>query len=177
MLLGNIEIRRLIENYDLISDYIDLDTQLQPSGFDLTIKTIEEYTSGGAIDFSNKHREIAEGRFMPPQVKKDQPPFWALEPLKSYRINFNEIVNLRDIPYPISVLSGRRGSLMRSGIMSDVGIWDYGYVGKGQSSIFVGNPKGFCVYENARFHQCLFFPVDKISLAYNGVYQGEGITK
>lgn len=62
MLLGDIEIKRLIEEYGLISDYVDLDTQLQPTGFDLTVADIEEITTRGVIDFDNSKRVIASSK-------------------------------------------------------------------------------------------------------------------
>ena len=177
MLLGDVTIRRLIEEYDLITDYIDLETQLQPTGFELTIKSVETFTGPGCLDFSNEHRVIAEAEELPWNIwsNKFEDKTILLKPLKVYRLNFNETINLRDIPYPISIVSGRRSSLMRSGIISDIGLWDYGYRGKGQSTIFVANPYGYRLYQNARFHQCFFFKAEKASKIYNGKYLNEGI--
>jgi len=176
MLLGDVAIRRLIEEYDLITDYIDLETQLQPTGFELTIKSVDTFVGSGSLDFSNKYRRIPETRGVSWGTKdgEDEPSVF-LKGFKVYRLNFNETINLRTIPYPISIISGRRSSLMRSGIISDVGLWDYGYRGKGQTTIFVANPYGYRLYQNARFHQCFFFKAEKASKIYNGKYLNEGI--
>ena len=53
-------LRKLIEEHRLVSNYLDLDKQLQPSGFDLSMESVEEFLDGGAVDFSNKERVIAE---------------------------------------------------------------------------------------------------------------------
>jgi dUTP pyrophosphatase len=50
------EIRRLIEDQGLIREYVDLETQLQPSGFDLSLKEVREFSGSGSADFSNEER-------------------------------------------------------------------------------------------------------------------------
>jgi dUTP pyrophosphatase len=177
MMIGDKEIRRLIKEYELITDYIDLETQLQPTGFDLTIVSIHEYKEKGMVDFDNKLRKIPKTKPLVPRFNYDtlEGYFWHLKPNICYKIFFNEVVNLRDIPYPISMLSGRRSSLMRNGCITGTGQWDYGYRGRGVSSLFVGNPHGLAIKNDARFHQCWFFPVEKISQIYEGQYLDEGL--
>ncbi len=58
-MLNSTEIRHLIEENQLITGYIDLETQLQPTGFDLSLGAILRYKGGGSVDFSNVEREIA----------------------------------------------------------------------------------------------------------------------
>ncbi|GAH75422.1 unnamed protein product [marine sediment metagenome] len=41
----------------LIEEMIDINTQLQPNGVDLTVKRIEKIVGAGCIDFSNKGTE------------------------------------------------------------------------------------------------------------------------
>ena len=164
-MLGNIEIRRLIEEHELIKDYIDLETQLQPTGFDFTVKRIEQYINGGSIDFDNSNRLISASI----SIKKDVNNAWRLVP-GVYRVRFNEELNIRDIPYPISVISCYRGSVMRNGNYTSLGFWDYGYRGKGECSLNICNPYGFTVYQDARIHQCFFFKATAVSQVYNGEY-------
>jgi len=54
VLLNKDEIRALIEEQGLISNYVDLDTQLQPGGFDLTLREVHSFASGGSVDFSKR---------------------------------------------------------------------------------------------------------------------------
>jgi len=42
-MLNDKQLRELITEYKLVTNYIDLDTQLQPSGFDLSLESIEAY--------------------------------------------------------------------------------------------------------------------------------------
>jgi len=167
-MIGNEELRHLIEGWGLVTDFIDLETQLQPTGFDLTVKTVERYTSGGAIDFDNTHRKIAESEAIPfvgglVDGYIDLPP-------GVYRIRFNEKLNLRHLPYPISVISCYRGTVMRNGNYTALGFWDYGYEGRGECSFDIRNPHGFRVYANARIHQCFFFKATKVVGMYDGQY-------
>ena len=57
-MLNRQEIRKLIQEKELISNYIDLDTQLTPNGLDLTVARIFAFNARGAIDFSNKETAL-----------------------------------------------------------------------------------------------------------------------
>ena len=59
VLTGN-EIRELILKNNLVQNYIDLDTQITPNGFDMSVKEIHLIASDGAVDFSNQKRIISE---------------------------------------------------------------------------------------------------------------------
>ena len=52
-MLNKKEIKQLIEEKNLIENYINLDKQLAPNGFDLTVGKIFEFESAGDIDFTN----------------------------------------------------------------------------------------------------------------------------
>jgi len=69
-MLNDQAIRKLVEDEKLITNYIDLDKQLQSSGFDLSLESIEEFLGGGAVDFSNAERVIAETK--PIKENKDE---------------------------------------------------------------------------------------------------------
>ncbi|MFB6114991.1 MAG: deoxyuridine 5'-triphosphate nucleotidohydrolase, partial [Candidatus Nanohalobium sp.] len=53
MILNREELRELIEEKGLIQNYVHLETQLTPQGFDLTVDEIHEYQGSGKLDFSN----------------------------------------------------------------------------------------------------------------------------
>ena len=180
MLLGDIEIRRLIEECGLITDYIDLETQLQPTGFDLTIGKLEEFTGSGVMAFNNNDRVIAPTRPIesytslgPDLTTKSK--YWRLKGKHVYKATFNETVNIRDVPYPISILSIYRGSMGRNGAETGIGVWDYGYTGKGYSLIKIENPYGMRLYENSRIHQLCFFKATEVSEKYSGQYLRENL--
>ena len=44
----------------MISDYVDISIQLQPNGFDLTVKNISLYNGTGTINFGNTKRGMLE---------------------------------------------------------------------------------------------------------------------
>ena len=58
-MLNDKVLRKLVEEHDLVTNYLDLDKQLQPSGFDLSMESIEEFLGGGAVDFSNSRADIS----------------------------------------------------------------------------------------------------------------------
>ena len=51
--LNRDDIKRLIKKANLIENYLDLEVQLTPNGFDLTAAGVFEFDTGGALDFSN----------------------------------------------------------------------------------------------------------------------------
>jgi dUTP pyrophosphatase len=59
--LSKSQLRALLSNKPpLIANLIDVNTQLQPNGVDLTVRQIEKIVSAGCIDFSNKDRKVSE---------------------------------------------------------------------------------------------------------------------
>src|SRR5690349_14615228 len=44
----------------LIAEFLDLDAQVQPNGFDLTLAEVHRYLGGGAVAVDNKHRVLPE---------------------------------------------------------------------------------------------------------------------
>ena len=59
-MLNKKEIEELIETKNLIENHIDLDKQLTPNGFDLTVGEIFSFNSAGFLDFSNNERVLPE---------------------------------------------------------------------------------------------------------------------
>ena len=68
-MLNKSEIKTLIEQKKLIENYINLDIQLTPNGFDLTVGKIFAFSEPGALDFSNKERVVPEIKELIPKKK------------------------------------------------------------------------------------------------------------
>jgi len=151
----------------LVRDYINLVEQLQPNGFDLTLRDVALFQSGGAIGISNSQRVIS---VIAPLAFDNQG--WLELPPGSYLITFNEIVN---VPKNIMALGAPRSSLLRCGVTVHMAVWDAGYSGRSQSLMVVYNPGNFRVQKNARIAQLVFFELGQETTGYNGTYQGENI--
>jgi len=61
-MLNQKEIKKLIEEKGIVKNYCNLDIQLTPNGFDITVGEIFKFDSQGALDFSNSERVIPEGK-------------------------------------------------------------------------------------------------------------------
>lgn len=166
--LSKDEIKRLIiEKPPLIEDYINLEEQLQPNGFDLTLRSVSNFINQGHVTTDNRRRIISE--LKPLEFANDD--MLELKP-GSYLITLNEIVHL---PKNIMALAKPRSSLLRCGVAIHNAVWDAGYSGRSQSLLVVYNPKGFFVQKNARVNQLVFFQLDDVTEGYKGKYQGENI--
>lgn len=171
MLLNQQEIKHLLVTQDLIKDYIDLDTQLTPNGFDLTVGSIFEFDASGSIDFSNKERIIPEGREILPEKENPEDKFgwWNLKQ-GAYKIRTNEIVNL---PNNLIALAFSRTSLLRMGAFTQHGVWDAGFKGRSEFILVVDNPKGISLKQNARIVQLVFIRINETEQGYEGIYQSQ----
>lgn len=159
-------------NPPLIEQYLNLDEQLQPNGFDLTVKSFERFdgpdAKPGMLPPQNK------GRILPPtyQIPFGPDGIIHLAP-GSYLITLNEIVN---IPLDLMGLAKPRSSLLRSGVTIHNAVWDAGYRGRSQALMEVLHPLGFTVTRNARLIQMIFFRLEQsLNQGYSGIFQGEGI--
>lgn len=167
-MLNKLEIKKLIESENLVEEFIDLDTQLTPNGFDLTVKTISEFDKSGALDFSNAQRIVPQGKEILPQKEDLQDKFgwWYLKP-GMYKVKTNEIVN---IPNNLVAMAFTRTSLLRMGGFTQNGVWDAGFKGRSEFVLVVSNPYGLRIQENARVIQLVFFSVTETE-EYNGIYK------
>jgi dUTP pyrophosphatase len=164
-MLNDKQLRELITEYDLIMEFIDLETQLQPSGFDLSLESIEEYLDGGAVDFSNKERVIATTRSLIP----DDEGWFHLEK-GVYKVVYNEVVKM---PLDVAAIARTRSTLLRNGAMIGTAVWDPGYEGRSSSMLTVYNPFGLRLKKDARIAQLVFFQTGEVGKGYSGVYQKE----
>ncbi len=160
--------KRIKSPKPLIRGYIDLATQLQPTGFELTVREVNRFEGRGTIDFSNRNRRIPGlGR-----VEFGEGGCVELS-AGAYLVRYNEVVCL---PLDLSALIFPRSSLLRSGSTLYTAIWEPGYVGRGQGLLSVYNPQGLELSKNARIGQMVFMRLrEPASEGYSGAYMGEGL--
>ena len=151
----------------LVEDYLDLEAQLQPNGFDITLGSISMLQSPGRIAVSNSHRLVSD---LAPLVF-DGLDYIDLLP-GAYTVTYNEIVHL---PTNVMALARPRSSLLRCGVSVNTAVWDAGYSGRSQSLMVVYNPQGIRLQRNARIVQLVFFQLSGETEGYHGDYQGENI--
>ncbi len=166
--LSQQDIYRLLQQEPpLIEGYIDLETQVQPNGVDLTLREVAMLQTSGKIATSDSQRSVSG---LAPLVF-DGLGFIDLMP-GAYIITYNEIVHL---PNNVMALARPRSSLLRCGVTVNTAVWDAGYSGRSQSLMVVYNPQGFRVQRNARMVQLVFLRLTQETEGYRGVYQEENI--
>ena len=168
MALSKREIERRIKEEKLVSDFVDLKTQLQPASFDLTAAKVFEFENAGALDFDNSERKLSDGREL--SFNADG---WLELKKGAYRVQFNEAIKL---PSGLAALSISRSSLARCGCVVSTGWWDPSYEGKGACVLIVGNENGLKLKKNARISQIMFFEVDgDAGAVYGGIHHRENL--
>ena len=155
----------------LVEGYLDLEAQLQPNGFDLTLGALASFTvpgtGPGVLTADNSGRRLAETHSMP--FESDGACRLAPGP---YLVTFNEVVHL---PLDLMALGKPRSSLLRSGVAVHNAVWDAGYEGRSQALLVVYHRKGFTVSQNARLVQLVFLRLEQpLGEGYRGRFQGEG---
>lgn len=163
------EIKELVEKNKLLENYIDLNTQLTPNGFDLSARSISSFDASGCVDFSNKERLIPAACEISPEKKNisDKYGWWNLKP-GIYKVLTNETVNL---PNDLIALAFSRTTLLRMGVFTQHGVWDAGFCGRGEFVLSVQNPHGASLKQNCRVAQLIFIRIKKCSVGYNGIYK------
>ncbi|WP_414837588.1 deoxyuridine 5'-triphosphate nucleotidohydrolase [Candidatus Nanosalina sp. VS9-1] len=168
MKLNNEQLEEAVEE-GLVENFIDLDKQLTPNGFDLTAKEIHRFKESGKLDFSNSEREIPETEKVEASKKDEEDDYgwWNLEP-GAYKIKTNEIV---DLPEDIIGFAYPRSSLLRMGCTIENGVWDAGFRGTSEFLLIVENSEGVEIKENARVNHIVFEKIEETDQAYEGRYQ------
>ncbi len=168
-MLNRQEIERLTKEKQLITGYSDLDTQLTPNGFDLTVGNIFEFSGVGVLDFSNKKRLLPETRqlSLERENSQDEGGWWNLS-RGVYKVRSNETINL---PSDLIAIAFPRSSLLRMGAFTQTGVWDAGFKGKSEFILLVGNPFGLKIQQNARVIQIIFIKINETNVVYQGIYQ------
>ncbi len=160
--------RLLQQKPPLVEDYINLETQVQPNGIDLTLREVALLETRGQLAASDRQRSVSG---LAPLVFNGL-GFIDMIP-GAYVVTYNEIVNL---PNDIMALGRPRSSLLRCGVTVETAVWDAGYSGRSQSLMVVYNPQGFRLQRNARIVQLVFFQLTRETEGYRGVYQKENLT-
>jgi dUTP pyrophosphatase len=165
--LSSQQIENLIHSdQPLVADLVDLATQLQPNGIDLTLGSLEALTGLGQIGLTNDERILAPAVDVPFAADG-----YAILAPGTYVARLNEAVAL---PATVMALAKPRSSLLRNGVTINNAVWDAGYAGRSQVQLVVSNPHGFRVAKNARIVQMVFLTLDTATeTLYSGVYQGE----
>jgi len=167
MILNSRQIKELIETKQLVSGYIDLQTQLQPAGFDLSLKEVHSFSGDGAVDYTNKERKIAPTN----QMLQDADGWYILDK-GCYMVVYNEIVKM---PLNLVALARSRSTVLRNAAAVETAVWDPGYNGRSSSLFVVDNPSGIRLKQDARIAQLVFFTMEDTEKGYSGVYQNERI--
>ena len=171
MVLSREELEHKIKEENLITNYIDLETQITPQGFDLTVEKIEKYREKGKLDFSNSERKIPETEKVEPEKKSSEDDYgWYKLEKGAYKVTMNEKV---DIPNNLTGFAYPRSSLLRMGCSIENAVWDAGYTGTGSFMLVVENQEGVEIKENARVNQLVFVEMNETEEGYSGRYHEE----
>lgn len=154
----------------LIREYRDLDAQLQPNGFDLTLESVSIHIGAGVVGQSNDDRVLPDLELL----SFDSNGWVELQP-GIYHMTYNEIVAL---PLGLMALGRPRSTLNRIGVTIHTAVWDAGYEGRSTSLLVVLNPDGVMLQRDSRVMQLVFFGVTNPGeTGYSGIYQGENIQR
>lgn len=159
------EIRERILREELIRDYIDLEVQLQPNGFDCTLGKVYRIVGCGRIDFDNSKRIL-------PEVEEIKFGEWVYLPKGVYRVRLNEVIKLGT---DLMAIAKPRSSVIRCGADVLTAVWDAGYEGRGEVGLVVHNSQGIWLSRNARILQLVFFKLTSATKPYLGIYRGENL--
>ena len=152
----------------LLEDFLSLEAQLQPNGFDMTVRDVAQLINPGAVGAEDSSRVLSESEIM-----KFGPDGWLLLEPGPYLVTFNEVVNL---PLDVMALGRPRSSLLRSGVSIHTAVWDAGYHGRSQALLVVYHPDGYRVQRNARLMQIICLQLETAaSQGYQGRFQSENI--
>jgi dUTP pyrophosphatase len=166
--LAKDDIRKLVQAQPpLVEGWLNLEEQLQPNGFDLTLRDVAMLQTAGTIPVDNRQRQVSA---LAPLVF-DGLGYIDLIP-GPYLITYNEVIHL---PKNVMALAAHRSSLLRCGVTVGTAVWDAGYEGRSQSLLVVHNPLGFRLQKNARIIQLVFFQLSQETEGYKGKYQRENI--
>ena len=141
------------------------ESQYQPSGVDITLKTVCEFVDAGKIDFDNTERKISSVK----EIEFDNEEVLLKE--GAYKVIFNEYVK---IPNSAAAFCFPRSSLLRCGATLECAVWDPGYEGRSEALLVVKNPHGLRLKKNAKIGQMVFIKLAEATTeVYDGKYKGE----
>ncbi len=153
----------------LLEEFLSLEEQVQPNGFDLTLKEVARLTSPGRMGRSPEERQLSDTQAM--DFDREG---WLELSGGPYLITFNEIVSL---PLDLMALGRPRSSLLRSGVSIHTAVWDAGYRGRSQALLVVHHHQGYRLQQGARLMQLVFLRLAKpASQGYQGRFQQENLS-
>jgi len=160
MILSDKEIKELVKK-GVIMGFINLEKQITPNGFDLTVKEVLRIKGGGKLDFSNEERRISEAELLEWEDGE-----LKLEP-GVYKIRTNEIMNF---PKDLVALVFPRSSLTRNGASIEAGVGDAGFQGRYELLLTVFKP--ITLKKDARIAQMVFLRMSsRAEREYEGIYK------
>lgn len=159
------DIKKWIVQEGMIQDYRDLDIQLQPNGFDLSLSEVFAFdVEESIIDFSNKNRRITKHVVIMPEPEGQ---FRLRRGV--YLFKANEFVKM---PSGIIGYGLPRSSLCRAGALLSSALIDANYSGHLVFSVYIGSR--MILEKNARFVQLVFFKLGQLpGKIYQGIYKEE----
>ena len=146
-----------------IHNFRDENTQKQQAGFDLSLESVFQFSSEGAVDFDNKERKIANCR------KIEYENSWVKLGKGVYKITLNEKFKM---PPDAAGFCLTRTTMLRNGAYLVSGLWDPGFEGKVEMLLVVENPFGISLKEHARVGQIFFIRMEgNAESLYSGIYK------
>ena len=86
-LLSSTQLKKLVKaTPPLLENAIDIETQIQPNGLELTLKEVKTIEGPGAVDFDNSERKLPSSKIL--EFGSDG---WIHLPEGIYKVLFNEI--------------------------------------------------------------------------------------
>lgn len=156
---------RMLLQLGIVSGVEDANTQVQPAGIDLTVRSIASFTTEPSFLVDS----------IRPSETREAPLHGTAYSLRagSYLLTFAERMK---IPADCCGLVLPRSSLLRSGVAIYTAVWDPGYEGRGKVLLAVLNAKGARISLRARVAQLIVLKLSgKPHRTYSGRYQGEGL--
>jgi deoxycytidine triphosphate deaminase len=164
VILTGAEIEDLIHTYKMIQKYKDLGLQVQPAGFDVTLKSVDTVIGHGAI--ANPNHKALPPRY---SIQPNEDDVFQLSGNTTYIMQCNEIFK---IPVSISAFAYARSTLMRMGVLFTSAMIDAGYEGPLEFAIKTTVP--IQLEKDCRFSQIIFHRHEP-TRAYDGSYQNKVI--
>jgi dUTP pyrophosphatase len=162
LFLGDLKIRELVTEFKLVQEYVSLEKQLQPCGFECTVGTVYSLEDEmGILDFDNSKRYL-------PKRKQEEWNTKNSVVLQEgfYLLKTNEFLTMPD---NLVGIINPRSSLHRIGLVLREALIDPGF--KGNLVVGLVAFSKTQLYRNARILQISFAKVSDISLSYNGIYK------
>lgn len=152
------------------------DQQVQQNGIDVRIAEVHKILTPGKLFKSGKELPAtAEMMYTQEKVSEDDPDaspkMVHIEKGVPYALISMESV---DIPENVAAMVIMRSTLNRIGVPIHSGLYDSGFRGKIQPTLYPFNE--FDIELGSRFAQVIFFRAESAAL-YKGQYQDQGLTK